>query len=211
MERKSDKFEPMLIFALILLALFGCNEWQKNSSIIADKTISITQINPIISRMYYVAAGGLQTRAITGTPASEDLDYLDYWTITFKGDSDTLVMNSKSANGEIADVYLKYKFENGFLKVFNPNKPLWETMGYGNEDRILFFVDYVVYRDEADGPFWINLNFRPDRTMEETLRLNENDLFCTVSNLTLGNIAGYDDLNTNGERLYWRVVSYILE
>lgn len=202
---------PMLIFALLASVLLGCNEQQNNSIIPSDKTISIQRTEPIISKMYYVLSGSLHMKNISGTPQPNDLDYLDYWNITFKGVTDSLVLSYKSANGEMSDVPFRYKFEDGFLKVYNPDKPLWEVIGYGDTSRISFFVDLVVYKDGNKGLLWINLDFCPEITIKDALELDEQDLFATVSDLTLGNISDETDMYSCREKIYWRVIAYVLE
>lgn len=210
MEQRKFLLVPMLIFILLALVLFSCDERHSNSTITSDKTISITKVEPIISRVYYTTSDGLQIRDVSSTPKPEDLDFLDYWTITFKSYTDSLILSCKGANGELNDIHFKYKFEDGYLKVFNAKKPLWEIIGYGDRNRVSFFVDFVVYRN-ATGPFWVSLDFCPDITIEDALRLNEQDLFSTISDITLGNIASYYDLHNCNERIYWRLIAYILE
>ncbi|MDR0661251.1 MAG: hypothetical protein LBG19_10765 [Prevotellaceae bacterium] len=202
---------PMLVCALLAVVLFSCSKQQNNGASTSDKTISIQRVEPIISRMYYTTSNGLRLKNTPTHPKPEDLDYLSYWEITFKGGTDSLMLSCKGTNGELNNASFKYKFEDGFLKMFNPDKPLWETIGYGTIDRISFFVDYVVYRNATNGPFWVNLDFCPEITVEDALQLNEKDLFCTVSNLTLGNISGYADLQDCRERIYWRLIAYVLE
>lgn len=211
MGQKNFLIVPMLIFALLVSVLQGCNRQLKNSTVMSDKTISIQRAEPIVSRMYYVTSNGLQVKDVPDIPKPEDLDYLDYWIITFKCCTDTLVLSCKGANGEMENACFRYKFEDGFLKVFNPDKPLWQVVGYGDKSRISFFVDFVVYKNSAGNQLWINLDFCPNITMEDALKLNEQDLFSTVSDLTLGNISSYVDLKDCHERIYWRLIAYILE